>query len=390
MNRLLLPPRSLSVVRPEEPGLKVLLIEDNLGDAILLHSALRKAFPRRQLEVSHCQTLALASQLLSEREFDLITADLHLPDSLDLDAVMTAKRLAPTTPLIVVSAWSDREAAVRSLQVGAQDYLIKGRLSSDTLRWSIESAIEREQSRSRMEARLKQEMERNKTKDDVLGMTAHDIRGPLIGVLAYLNSILKGQFLSHLSPEQKRVFGLMASNCEQVLSLTDEIVHAKKRSFQMFHPRRELISLRPFVTEFLTELEGRAMEKKIKIDVDFQGSPRVFFLDPQLIKRAIGNLVQNAISASPPHTEIHVQVARCELGLTISVTDQGPGVPADLQPTLFADKENISQEDLRKASKGLGLVIVRRIAEAHGGRAWLDHSSPKGSKFCFEISPIDS
>jgi len=375
---------------PINPPLRILMLEDNPGDAILLRSALQKAFPKQRPQIMHAQTLKSALEILSTQSFDLITVDLHLPDSLDLDSIVATKKACPTTPVLVVSGWSDRAAAREALRLGAQDYIIKGNFDSESLRWNLESAIERQRKFNSTEDSRRREVEKNRTKDEILSMTAHDIRGPLIGVMAYLDSILKGEFLSEITPEQARVFGLMLTNCDQVLALSDEIVQAKKKNLQVFQVHPELVSTRNFFIDLVKELEGRALEKEIRLLLDAKNAPRVFCLDPQLIKRAVANLVHNAILYSPAKTQVEIKIDLEGDKLKIHVQDHGPGIPLEIQKDIFSDHSNQEIADSKRKSKGLGLIIVRRIAECHRGNVELRSKVGHGSRFTLEIRSLDS
>jgi len=366
------------------------MLEDNPGDAILLRAALQKAFLKQRPLIMHAQTLKNALEILTTQSFDLITVDLHLPDSLDLDSIVATKKACPMTPILVVSGWSDRPAAREALRLGAQDYIIKGNFDPESLRWSLESAIERQRKLNSSENSRRREVEKNQTKDEILSMTAHDIRGPLIGVMAYLASILKGEFLSEITPDQARVFSLMLTNCDQVLALSDEIVQAKKRNLQVFHVQPEPVSTRNFFIDLVKELEGRALEKEINLSLSFKDTPRVFCLDPQLIKRAVGNLVQNAILYSPAKTQVKILIELIEDAFCIHVQDQGPGISLEIQKNIFDDHSNQEIADSKRKSKGLGLIIVRRIAECHKGKVSMKSKLGHGSQFTIEIRSLDS
>lgn len=369
---------------------QVLVIEDNVGDAVLLKTTLRKSFRGTKLHIVHAQTLTEALNVLKTRHFDLITVDLHLPDSLELDSVVATRKAAPLVPMIVVTGWSDREAARTALRLGAQDYIIKGSFNPQTLRWNIESAVERQQNYNRMEELRRSEVEKNQTKDQVLSMTAHDIRGPLIGVLSYLNNILKGEFLEGMSPDQKRVFELMHSNCEQVLSLADDIVQARKKNLEIFSIQTEFIHLQSFLEKIVEEFEVRAQSKEIALKLDFANAPRSFHFDPNLIKRALSNLLSNAIAYSPDRSIVQVVAQRGSNGLQIWICDEGPGIDEEKIGELFEERRTLMPEEQKELSpKGLGLVIVRRICESHGGSVWVETRKAFGSKFVIELPELD-
>ncbi|MEA2166565.1 MAG: hypothetical protein QOK37_4692 [Thermoanaerobaculia bacterium] len=119
---------------------KLLLIEDNPGDARLLREMFKEQ--GADTEVTHVTTMAAAEKHLSDQSVDIILLDLGLPDADGLDAVRRAHAAAPRVPLVVLTILDDESLAVRALQEGAQDYLIKGQIESGLLR-ALRYAIER-------------------------------------------------------------------------------------------------------------------------------------------------------------------------------------------------------------------------------------------------------
>ncbi|MCU1292999.1 MAG: multi-sensor hybrid histidine kinase [Bryobacterales bacterium] len=120
---------------------KLLLIEDNPGDARLFREMFREQGPHNT-EITHVTTMAGAERYLSLHTVDIILLDLGLPDADGLDAVRRAHTAAPRVPLVVLTVLDDESLAVRALQEGAQDYLIKGQIESGLLR-ALRYAIER-------------------------------------------------------------------------------------------------------------------------------------------------------------------------------------------------------------------------------------------------------
>ena len=122
---------------------KLLLIEDNPGDARLLREMFKEQ-GSNTTEVTHVESMAAAEKHLSAHAVDIILLDLGLPDSHGLEAVRRAHAAAPLVPLVVLTILDDESLAVRALQEGAQDYLIKGQIESGllrTLRYAIERKI---------------------------------------------------------------------------------------------------------------------------------------------------------------------------------------------------------------------------------------------------------
>lgn len=135
---------------------RVLLIEDNPDDAFLLQTNL-KALKEKEFLLRHGTDLASGLKLLREEKPDIILLDLELPDSSGLDTVRRVQLEASTIPIVVLSAMQEELLAIRSVQLGAQDYVVKGSMNSEMLSRVIRYAMERK----RVSEELRQADERN-------------------------------------------------------------------------------------------------------------------------------------------------------------------------------------------------------------------------------------
>ena len=121
---------------------KVLLVEDNPGDARLLREMLNEP-GAQSLELIHVERMSAAEKHLAEQVFDIILLDLGLPDAHGLGAVQRAHVAAPRVPLVVLTGFDDEALAAQALQQGAQDYLIKGQIETRGLLRALRYAVER-------------------------------------------------------------------------------------------------------------------------------------------------------------------------------------------------------------------------------------------------------
>jgi len=127
---------------PDKP-IKVLLVEDNPGDARLLEEDLREV-PGQEFELTHVERLEEASERLREEEYDVVLLDLSLPDSSGLDTVKRTFNEAPTMPIVVLTGLDDESLGLSAVREGAQDYLVKGQTQGRLLVRAIHYALERE------------------------------------------------------------------------------------------------------------------------------------------------------------------------------------------------------------------------------------------------------
>jgi two-component system sensor histidine kinase/response regulator len=113
--------------------------------------------------------------------------------------------------------------------------------------------------------------------------------------------------------------------------------------------------------------------------------PEVLFDKPK-IEQVLNNLISNAVKFSKPDTVINVSIFSDHSDVTVSVADNGPGIPYSEQKLLFKPFEKLSVKSTAgESSTGLGLSIVRNIIVAHGGKIWVESEEGKGSTFYFTL-----
>jgi signal transduction histidine kinase len=123
-------------------SIKVLLVEDNLGDARLLYEGMEEALPG-QFQMTHVRRLSETLEFLWEDTCSVVLLDLGLPDSHGLNTLVLVRAQAPDVPIVVLTGFQDEEMGDQALKDGAQDYLIKGQVDSKLLARSMRYAIAR-------------------------------------------------------------------------------------------------------------------------------------------------------------------------------------------------------------------------------------------------------
>ncbi len=122
--------------------IRVLLVEDNPGDALLLQAALREK-SQSLYSLQRVDGLGACLDCLSKGEFDVVLLDLFLPDSSGLSTLRSVLKIEPRVPVVVLTGLGDKEAAIQSLHEGAQDFLLKDELNGPLLKRAISYAVER-------------------------------------------------------------------------------------------------------------------------------------------------------------------------------------------------------------------------------------------------------
>ncbi|MFQ5752745.1 MAG: response regulator, partial [bacterium] len=122
--------------------IKILLIEDNPGDVRLLKETLSEV-SSSTFDIAHAARLSTGLKYLTKGGFDIVLLDLSLPDGEGLDTVIKVRNEKPEIPIVILTGFNDESVALQAVQVGAQDYLVKGSIDRDLLVKAIRYALER-------------------------------------------------------------------------------------------------------------------------------------------------------------------------------------------------------------------------------------------------------
>ncbi len=193
--------------------IRILLIEDNPNDVLLIEKTLDKfSNPYYEFAISHCDSLSEALRYLNRQDADVILLDLGLPDSHGLEIITSITHLAPTIPIVVLTGLTDEKVAIEAVQKGAQDYLIKGQITPNLLARSLQYAIERkrnEEEREKLILELREALARVKTLSGFLPICAsckkiRDDQGYWRQIEAYIRDHSEAEFSHCICPDCAR------------------------------------------------------------------------------------------------------------------------------------------------------------------------------------------
>lgn len=355
---------------------KVLLVEDNCGDARLLREMLNEG-GSLDVELTCVSFMAEAERHLAAGSVDIILLDLGLPDAQGLTAIRRARMAAPGTPLVVLTGMDDEALAAQSLQEGAQDYLIKGQIETRGLLRALRYATERK----RLE----------RLKDEFVSTVSHELRTPLTSIAGSL-ALLMDKAAGILSEPAARLVTIAHGNCQRLVRLVNDILDVEKleSGHAVFDFRR--VEVRPLVEQTVESISGFAEGHGVKIRIEAASAVDQIRTDADRLAQVVTNLLSNAIKFSPPDGEVVVAVAKKEGAdfVRISVRDHGSGIPADFKSRIF---EKFAQADAtnarREGGTGLGLSIVKQIVDRLGGKVGFADAPDGGTIFHVELPISD-
>ncbi len=349
---------------------------------------------------------------------NLVLADVHLPDFEGYELVARLKREKALEKVPFVAVGDSPEEHDVALAAGA-DGFIRRRLDdsigdevraflggkrerlpeegeraqlralSGTMAARLENAVAGERRASRRIAEL------DRLRSAFMHNLAHEISTPLTPLAGYLRIVASGK-LGVLTPQQQRVLESMVVSVNRLTRIVDNLADFASLEVGEAPLLQGEIEPDRLADEVVEELKAPVREARLHVQVKHGGGGAVV-ADPRKLRQALSNLVSNAVKFSPHGGEVLVEVSREPTRVRFTVYDQGPGIRPGEGDRIFEPLYHAAArgEDARLPGSGLGLPVARRIAEAHGGRVYVE-SPPRtqpasatrhftGSKFVLEI-----
>lgn len=215
-------------------------------------------------------------------------------------------------------------------------------------------------------------------KNAFLAAVSHELRTPLSAVLGYALTLERPDIL--LPPEdQKDLTHRLAINARKLERLLSDLLDLDRLARGVLEPRRRATDLSALTIRVIEEADLGGHH----VDVDVE--PVVVQIDASKVERVVENLLVNAAKHTAPDSRIWLHVARRERGVVITVEDEGPGIPDDLKAEVFEPFRKGNGTGEHTPGTGIGLSLVARFAELHGGRAWVEDRSGGGASFSVYI-----
>ncbi|TAK36867.1 MAG: PAS domain S-box protein [Chloroflexota bacterium] len=209
-------------------------------------------------------------------------------------------------------------------------------------------------------------------------LVSHDLRNPLTSVLGnaqWLRRLLASRGLE----KEAAIAEAVSTSGRRMNAMIQDLVESTRLEAGALKMNKEQVNPLRLLVD-IAERIGTA-EDRARIHVEPVDNLPPVEVDPDRIERCIVNLLTNALKYSPPDSPVLVRVAAGADDAVISVTDQGHGIPPEDLPRLFERFYRAKKAERVAEGLGLGLYITRLIAEAHGGRVWVESEVGRGSTF---------
>lgn len=222
-----------------------------------------------------------------------------------------------------------------------------------------------------------------KQREDVVSIVSHDLRNPLGVVLAAADLLLD---LPLDAEERRRQAQVIHRSGKRMQSLIEDLLDVARIEEGAFVVHLSTERLRPILAEAHSMFQDQADFERIRLELATGGEGAHARIDRDRILQALANLVDNALRMTPEGGTVVLGVRERDGRVEISVSDTGPGVEPELVENLF---DRFSQSSSSGGGAGLGLTIVRGVAEAHGGDVVVRSPPGRGATFTIRLPCVE-
>jgi signal transduction histidine kinase len=361
-----------------------LLIVDN--EAALMQ-ALCNILEQEGYATTGCTGAAEALLKLETERYDLLLTDLAMPQTDGLSLARSALARDPQMVVVMMTGEGSVESAVKALQSGVLDYVLKP-FKLGTMLPVLERALAIRRLRSdnaALQQRLVErtrELEMANTELEAYAFTvSHDLRAPLRAIDG-LTQLLAMRLAAPATHETKELLDLIGSSVKRAQRLIDDLLRLSRIGRHAL--QRSRVDVSCLAREVAAELLAGTGAPASSVVVEDGLHPAM--ADPALLRQVFVNLLGNALKFTQHVSPAHVEVGGYEASgeLVLFVKDNGPGFDMSSAQRLFEPFERLQGAEAYEGS-GVGLSIVQRIVQRHGGRIWAQSAPGHGARFSFTL-----
>ena len=368
--------------------MRALIIDDDAGDRGLAARALKEAFPG--LHIDELATDADLRRALDKGGYELAVTDYALGWTNGLEVLDRLLARFPGLTVIMFTGSGNEEICAEGMKRGLADYVIKAHGKYQRLAHAARAALERRDLRGRIEALLaeeraaREEAERaSRLKEEFLATLSHELRTPLHSMLGWTQLLRKGALGE---ADQQRALEVIERNTRAQARLIEDLLDLSRLESGKLSLEIEEVDLGPVVLAAMTAVPPMAQAKRISITPVIGERAGEVRADAARVRQMVLNLLTNAIKFSPDGSAVEVRMARTDGHVEIEVEDHGYGIAAEFLPHVFDRfRQADSSTTRRSGGMGIGLALVKKLAEAHGGRVSARSEGP-GKGACFTVS----
>lgn len=363
-----------------------LLVVDDVQTNVLLLKALLGKEGYGILVANNGQE---ALEVIRNENPDLILLDVMMPG---MDGFEAAERLKSEEfrceiPIIFLTALDDTQSIVNGFKLGVGDFISKP-FRKEELMVRIKHQLSLVAARRIIEEKNEELRKTIAGRDKMYSVIAHDLRSPMASMKMLLNTIMMSVEKDKIDPDIFDMLEMSNKTSEEVFSLLDNLLKWTKSQLGKLTVIPQKLDISGLADGVVEVMNSVAEVKHIKL-IRTDHESFFVYVDIEMIKSILRNLISNAVKFSNPDSEIKVGIKAEDGKVIVSVTDSGKGIKKEDQHKLLKDSTHFTTYGTNsEEGSGLGLLLCRDFARKNGGELWFESEENLGSVFSFSLPQL--
>ena len=363
-----------------------LLVVDDVQTNVLLLKALLSKDGYGILVANNGQE---ALEVIRNENPDLILLDVMMPgmDGFEVAERLKSEEYRCEIPIIFLTALDDTQSIVNGFKLGAGDFISKP-FRKEELMVRIKHQLSLVAARRIIEEKNEELRKTIAGRDKMYSVIAHDLRSPMASMKMLLNTIMMSVEKDKIDPDIFDMLEMSNKTSEEVFSLLDNLLKWTKSQLGKLTVISQKLDISGLADGVVEVMNSVAEVKHIKL-IRTDHESFFVYVDIEMIKSILRNLISNAVKFSNPDSEIKVGIKAEDGKVIVSVTDSGKGIKKEDQHKLLKDSTHFTTYGTNsEEGSGLGLLLCRDFARKNGGELWFESEENLGSVFSFSLPQL--
>lgn len=363
-----------------------LLVVDDVQTNVLLLKALLGKEGYGILVANNGQE---ALEVIRNENPDLILLDVMMPgmDGFEVAERLKSEEFRCEIPIIFLTALDDTQSIVNGFKLGVGDFISKP-FRKEELMVRIKHQLSLVAARRIIEEKNEELRKTMAGRDKMYSVIAHDLRSPMASMKMLLNTIMMSVEKDKIDPDIFDMLEMSNKTSEEVFSLLDNLLKWTKSQLGKLTVIPQKLDISGLADGVVEVMNSVAEVKHIKL-IRTDHESFFVYVDIEMIKSILRNLISNAVKFSNPDSEIKVGIKAEDGKVIVSVTDSGKGIKKEDQHKLLKDSTHFTTYGTNsEEGSGLGLLLCRDFARKNGGELWFESEENLGSVFSFSLPQL--
>lgn len=364
---------------------RILLIDDDEDDFIIIRNLLEH-IPGNPFTIDWVDGLHEGRDAIKYSKHDVFLVDYRLGADSGLELLGEFDLVQREEPFIILTGAGDERVERMAMTMGAADYLVKGTFDSELLSRVIRYAIQRKHLEAQ---RVEQLLEVNRSKDEFIALASHQLRTPATAVKQYIGMVLQG-YAGDITEQQQTLLTKAFKSNERQINVINDILRVARLDLKKMSLDMREVDLGRLIKNIIDDGAGPFQDRQQKVTFTKPATPVAAVIDPEYIRMALGNILDNASKYTPRGKQIKVVLKRLKGDrVAISIHDEGVGIAAEDIGKLFKKFSRIHNPlSIEVGGSGLGLYWSNEVVQLHSGSIDVSSEPGKGTTFTITLREI--